>query len=109
MTDVSSVTVAVTHGSQPEVFIAENDDVISRVLALELVARTSPEGIATPAALDEIRSALLDERWADAVVAWMGATDNVVDVYGGERVWTEPALDAERASLEIRVSPIFRD
>lgn len=101
--------MAVTHDAPPAVFIAENDDVMSRVLALELVARTPPEAIDPIAAVGEIRAALLEERWADAVVAWMAATENVVDVYGGERVWTEGELDIERAALEIRVSPIFRD
>jgi hypothetical protein len=32
-----------------------------------------------------------------------------IDAYPDEVVWTEAALDAERASLEIRMSPLFRE
>lgn len=109
MSEVRSVAVAVTRDDPPQVMIAQNDEVVSRVIALELVAKTRADHVEPRERLDEIRSALLQERWADAVVVWMDATDSVVDVYAGERVWTEAGLDTERAALEIRVSPIFRD
>ena len=42
-----------------------------------------------------IQDALLEERWADAVVAWMSATDTFIDVYEEYvPVWTEDDLDA---------------
>ena len=99
---------AVVRGDDPRVFLAENSGVISRLLGLELVASTPPEAIDDPVALGEIRRALLDERWSDALVGWMRATGEVVDVYDGYvPVWTEEELDATRASLEIRMSPLF--
>ena len=95
-------------GDEPRVFIAENSSVISRLLGLELVATTPPGLIDDATLLAEIRDALLGERWGDALLAWMKATGEVVDVYEGYvPVWTTDELDETRASLEVRMSPIF--
>ena len=89
-------------------FLAENAAVISRLLGLELVATTDPDTISDRVLLEEIRAALLQERWGDAVVAWMKATGEIVDVYEGYLpVWTEDELDETTASLEVRMSPLF--
>jgi hypothetical protein len=88
------------------VFLAEDDEVLGRVLAIKLVAQTPPEQLGS--FVDEIRGALLDERWADAVLAWMEATGDVVDAYPDDTVWTERQLESDAAALEIRLSPIFR-
>ena len=103
------MAVAVTRDDPPRVFLAESDAVLSRVVALRLVARTRPSEFREPADLIEIRRALLDERWSDAVFRWMEATGEVVDAYPDEEVWTAAQLDAERTSLETRVTPIFED
>jgi hypothetical protein len=42
-----------------------------------------------------------------AVAQWMDATGTVVDACPDEEVWTEERLDQDRASFEVRVSPIF--
>jgi hypothetical protein len=103
------VAVAVTRDDPPQVFIAESDSVLSRLVALRLVARTRPNDLAERADLVEIRRALLDERWSDAVFRWMEATGEIVDAYPDEDVWTAAQLDAERASLETRLAPIFEE
>ena len=51
--------------------------------------------------------ALLEERWADAVVVWMRATGKGLDAYPDEETVTEEMLDSDRASMEICLSPIF--
>ncbi|MDZ4825950.1 MAG: hypothetical protein SGJ13_05720 [Actinomycetota bacterium] len=99
---------AVTHEDPPRVLIAEDEQVLSRLLALELVAATRPSDL-NAAQLTAIRDALLDERWADAVVAWIAATDIIVDVYSTEAVRSATHLDELRTSLELRVAPIFDD
>ena len=99
--------VAVVRSDPPQVFLAEDDEVLGRVLAMKLVAQTPAGQLGSFAA--EIRSALLDERWADAVLAWMSATGDVVDAYPDDTVWTERHLDADAAALEIRLSPIFQE
>ncbi len=64
----------------PEVFLAEDIEVLQRVLAFELVARTDPGELA-PGGAEELRQALLEERWGDAVVMWMELRGVAVDVY----------------------------
>ena len=100
--------VAVVRGDPTTVFLAESADVLGRVLGLRLIAATPPE-LLTEGARDEIREALLDERWADALTLWMSAMDQIVDVYPDEEVWEEGQFDLDRVSVDIRLSPIFRD
>lgn len=101
---------AVVRGEEPRVFLAENEDVISRLLALQLVAKTPAHQISSKAVLEELRRSLLAEHWAVAVSMWIGETGTPVDVYPEAlKVWTEADLDRDKASMEIRVSPIFQD
>ena len=94
-------------GDIPQVFLAENVEVLARLLALHLVARTPTAKVHRAAGA--IREALLEARWVDAVMAWMGATDNVVDGCDHEQVWTEERLDPTFADFELRLSPLFSD
>jgi hypothetical protein len=103
------VSVAVVRGDPPVVFLAESDAVIGRLLALRLVARERPGELARSGRLGAIRSALLEERWGDAVAMWMDATAEVVDVYPDEEIVTAERLDLDTASMEIRLAPIFED
>jgi hypothetical protein len=104
------VAVGVVRSDPPRVFLAETPDVLSRVLALEVVAQTRPQELGDrPGQLEKIRDALLEERWADAVVNWIDATGEAVDAYPDEPVWSEKRLDLEKATLEIRVAPIFEE
>lgn len=60
--------------------------------------------------MERIRAALLEERWADAVVEWIDETGTAVDVYEEvPKVWSEDDLDLDKASLEIRMAPVFAD
>lgn len=99
---------AIVRGEEPMVVLAEDAQVLSRALALTLVAQLPAASVSSPARLEEMRQSLLEERWADALVTWMEETDTSVDVYD-ERptVWTGAELDEEQASMEIRVAPLF--
>lgn len=101
------IAVGVVRGEVPQVFLAENVEVLGRLLALHVVARTPAAKVGGRA--EPIRRALLEERWGDAVLAWMSATDNVVDGYDDEHVWTEERLEREFADFELRLSPLFQD
>lgn len=103
------LAVGVHRGDPPEVFLASSDAVLGRVLALQLVARSDPSELRAVGVLDDIRTALLEERWADAVVAWMDATGSTIDGYPDEEVWTDSRLDLEFTALELRMTRIFRD
>ncbi|MFP5254786.1 MAG: hypothetical protein ACLGI8_02940 [Acidimicrobiia bacterium] len=98
--------MAVVRDDPPSVFIAEDMDIMNWVLALRLVART-PAAQLEPALRDELRAALLEERWADAVYAWMDAMEVEVDVYASEDLFT--ARDVEFAATELQFSPLFDD
>ena len=97
---------AVINYESPQIFLAENADVISRLIALKLVASCNPAVFG--AGIGEVREHLLNERWADAVVAWIEATGVTVDVYEEYvPVWTQVDLDQELASMAIRTSRLF--
>ena len=101
---------AVVRGEEPQVFLASDAQVIARVLAVHLVGQMPGKEVSSAARLGEMRNALLEERWADALVAWMEETGTAVDVYGeAPRVWSEGDLDLEKATLEMRVAPLFSD
>ena len=103
------VAVAIVRGDPPRVFVAQDHDVLGRVLALQVVARERPETFGDPETVANVREALLEERWADAVFGWMTITGETVDAYPDEELWTSTALDGSRASFEIRMAPIFVD
>jgi hypothetical protein len=97
--------MAVVHGEEPEVFLAEDIDVLHWVLALEWVARADPQLV--PGIVDSLRQALLEERWADAVVSYMEHLGTKVDVFTGEVVHDARKVALGAAELQFR--PLFRD
>ena len=100
---------AVVKHDTPQIFLAENAQVISRLIALKVVAASDPS-VFKPHLIDTVREHLLHERWADAVVMWIEATDTFIDVYEEYvPIWTEDTLDSEFASMEIRTSKLFDD
>ena len=102
------MAVAIVRSDPPQVFLASDEDVLSRLVALRVVARSAP-GDLTEGSVERIRAALLEERWGDAVAEWIDVTGEAVDAYPDEDVWSEARLDAETASLEIRLARIFVD
>ena len=99
---------AIVRGEEPQVVLAEDAGVLSRALALTLVAQLPADRVSSAARLEEMRHALLEQRWADALVTWMEETETAVDVYDETpRVWTATELDEEQASMEIRMAPLF--
>ncbi len=103
------LAVGVVRGDPPDVFLASSVAVLGRLLALNLVARADPNDFRRQGTLTDVRAALLEERWADALVHWMEATGSVVDGYPDEVVWTDARLDSESTALELRVARVFGD
>jgi len=100
------VACAVVRDDPPRVFVAENLDTLNWVLACQLVAATPgselPEG--ERAAL---RQALREERWGDAVFAFIARTGVAVDVY--ESTELHAAAGAVVGPLELQLTPLFTD
>jgi len=98
---------AVVHGEPPDVYAAEDVDVLQWVIALEVVART-PASTSPPYTVEALREALLAERWGEAVALWMSASRKVIDVYpDGLRVWTADRLQADIANVRLQFTPLF--
>ena len=100
------VAVAVVRSDPVEIFVATDADVLTRVLALQVVAQTSPDAL-SPGELEEIREALLAGEWDRALGAWISSVGDPVDAYPDDEVWTDDRIEAEAASFEIRMSPVF--
>jgi len=102
-----TVALAVVRDAPPSVVVADNIDVLQRALAVRLVARTEPGQIAD-ADRDALRNALSEERWSDALTAWIRHTGIAIDVYT-ERVLTDDDLPADLLGVQLQFSPLFRD
>jgi hypothetical protein len=99
------VACAVVRDDPPQVFLAEDQEALNWVLALRLIARTP--GRELPEELrDQLRAALREQRWGDAVELWMRGHPEV-DVYSSFELYT--GRDVELAALELEFTPLFRD
>lgn len=101
-----SFACAIVHGDPPQVFAADDMDALNWVLALRMVA-TTPADSVPEGTRETLREALLEERWADAVMTWMSHQHVVVDVYPSMDLFT--AKDVALAAFELQFTPLFRD
>jgi len=104
---MSAVATAVVHTEPPSVYLADDLDTLHRLLALEVVARTAPRLLNGHAG--EVRSALLAERWGDAVVSWIRETGVGIDVYSNNSVYTDEDLPSELIGAQLQFAALFRD
>ncbi|HKZ30078.1 MAG TPA: hypothetical protein VJ482_10615 [Acidimicrobiia bacterium] len=105
---MNGVAYAVVRFDPPAVYLAEDIDVLQRLLALELVADTDP-ALLTPEGAGELRRALLDERWGDAVVTWMVLSGVAVDVYTFLPIYGSDELPVELIGAQLQFKRLFRD
>lgn len=105
---MAGVAYAVVRSDPPDVYLADDVEVLAKVLALELVARTDARQIDSGKALS-MREALLEERWADALVEWMSYTGNEVDVYTHLHIHTDTDIADDMLGARLQFSPLFRD
>jgi hypothetical protein len=104
-----SLAYAVLHTDPPEVYAAEDVDLLHRVIALHVVARTPARTMPTEVA-ERLRAALLGERWADAVTEWIGVAGVPLDVYpDGLKVWAPSDIDEEIAGMRLQFTPLFEE
>jgi ketosteroid isomerase-like protein len=100
------VACAVVRDDPPRVFVAQDIDTLNWVLACQLVAKTPGHDL--PAGeREELRRALREERWGDAVFAFIARTGTAVDVY--ESTDMHLAADAAVGPLELQLTPLFTD
>jgi hypothetical protein len=101
-----AVATAVVHTEPAAVYLADDIDTLHRLLALEVVART--DAVLLNGRASEIRRALLDERWGDAVVGWIRETGTGIDVYTYSSVYTADDLPADLIGAQLQFAPLFR-
>ncbi len=102
---MSTVAYAVVHTEPASILLADDIEILHRVLALEVVARTDP--VLLGDRVEPVRDALLEERWGDAVVAWIRATGTGIDVYDGKSVYTDDDLPAEMIGAQLQFTWLF--
>ncbi len=105
---MTAVAYAVVRDDPPIVYAADSVEVLQRLLALEVVARTPPAGLDADART-RMRTALLAERWADAVVEWIDTTGVAIDVYTHLHVYSDLELPNELIGAQLQFSPLYRD
>lgn len=105
---MTAVAYAVVRDDPPTVYAADGIDVLQRLLALEVVARTPPARLGEQSR-GRMRRALLDERWADAVVEWIDTTGVPIDVYTHLHVYSDAELPSNLIGAQLQFSPLFRD
>ena len=99
---------AVIRSEVPKVIAAEDLAVLQWVLAIKVVAQQRPEFLSGERR-DQLRQALLDERWGDAVAGWIEVTGTPVDVYDDLEVISREAISEETAGLELQFTPLFKE
>lgn len=100
------VAYAVVHSEPAAIYVASDIEVLHRVIALEVIARTDPRLLGARA--DAVRSALMDERWASAAAAWIAATGIGIDVYTNISVYDSDDLPQELVGPQLQFTPLFR-
>ena len=100
------VACAVVRDDPPRLFVAEDLETLNWVLACQLVAST-PGCELPPGERAALRRALREERWGDAVFAFIARTGTAVDVY--ESTELHLAADAAVGPLELQLTPLFID
>ena len=100
------VACAVVRDDPPRVFVAEDLATLNWVLACQLVAKT-PGGDLPPGERDALRTALTEQRWGDAVYAFIARTGIAVDVYESTDLFGRS--DVEVGPLELQLTPLFTE
>jgi len=98
------IACAVLRDDPPVVIAADDLESLNWVLAIKVIATTPTRQL--PADLcDELRRALVEERWGDAVAAWIERTGVAVDVYPSMELYG--AADVALGALELQFQPLF--
>ncbi len=94
--------------SDPELppLLADSEETLNKVIALRWIGEWVPDDdeVAAP-----VRQAILDERWSDAVIGWMEATGEVLDIYPfGLEIHEARDYPDEEFGPRVQTTPLFR-
>lgn len=99
------VAYAVVRDDPPVVLMAEDLDVLHRALAVHFVAQTDPRRVSEDER-ERLQAALLEERWSDAVDAWIRHSGVAVDVHTGP-VLTANDLPEDLIGAQLQFAPLY--
>jgi hypothetical protein len=102
------VAYALIPGQEEIAYLAEDPEALTRVLILQLVGQLRP-GQLPPDDLERIRTALRAEDWEEAIIAWMDATGQRLNIFPDEPIWTATGLDDEHLRLALPHAPVFSE
>jgi len=105
---LKSIGAYAVRRSDPEQapLLADSQETLNKVIALRWIGEWVPpdNDIAAP-----IREAILEERWSDAVVGWMEATGEVLDIYPfGLEIHETRDYPDDEFGLRVQTTPLFR-
>jgi hypothetical protein len=100
------VACAVVRDDPPRVFVAQDLDTLNWVLACQLVA-TTPGRDLPAGERDALRIALTEQRWGDAVFAFIDRTGIAIDVYESTDLFGPS--DVEVGPMELQLTPLFTE
>jgi len=101
-----AVACAIVHDDPPTVLIADDIETLNWVIALELIARTRGSELPRPL-LADLRRAVREEQWGEAVELWLQVNPDGIDVYPSHEFYT--TNDVALGPLELQFTPLFED
>lgn len=105
LTTIGAYAVRRSDPDQP--LLADSQSTLNKVIALKWIAEWVPSD---PAQAEHIRTALLEERWGDAVIDWMSATGEEVDIFPfGLEIHEASDYSDDEFGPRIQTTPLFRD
>jgi hypothetical protein len=108
VTASASIGAFAIRRSDPEQppLLADSVETLNKVIALRWIGEWTPQD---DAAAVSIRQAILDERWGDAVIGWMDATGEVLDVYPfGLEIHEADDYPDDEFGLRVQTTQLFR-
>jgi hypothetical protein len=97
---------AVRRSEPDQPLLADSQETLNKVIALRWIGEWTP---ASETLADPVRQAILDERWSDAVVEWMDATGEVVDIFPfGIEIHERRDYPDDEFGPRVQTTPLFR-
>ena len=104
-TSIGAFAIRRSDPEQPPL-LADSEETLSKVIALRWIGEWVPED---PDAAAPVREAILDERWSDAVIGWMEATGEVLDIYPfGLEILEAGDYPDDEFGPRVQTTPLFR-
>ncbi len=97
---------AIRRSDPAQPLLADSQDTLNKVIVLRWISEWVPEDEHDA---DLVRAAVLDERWDDAVLGWMEATGEVLDVFPfGLEIHEARDYPDDEFGPRVQTTPLFR-